>query len=425
MDIAFARLLLYNVSYITREESSMNTKLLEMQLAIQTLQSILHTVERPQFQCLSSFDFGLRSLIQPDFDFCELGEALMSATPCGALTVTGDDLGFVYALFHPMGNPDILSIVGPVVLESEQNEAVFLETLPAGLDRQSLRAYYYNMPRFPSRQALLTGLQCLAGSTCPGDALTLLELPPLPCLAVGHLIPDSIGDLRSGLEAALIAHRYDLESRLFIAIAGRDHNQAQQLGQRLENFLPKAGHPRELHSLKSELNALNFMMRKAAENNQIQLVHLEWLYRNLCHQIDQLRSGEEGKRLLHQMVRIYSNPAEQADFKKFAPLVTRAITYINEHLQEALSLRDLAKTLHSSPSYLSERFRKETGKTLTDYVNEQRIAKGEMLLMNTEDSISSIAAQLGFLDVNYFTRKFKQVHGIPPTQYRIQHKNKQ
>ena len=81
---------------------------------------------------------------------------------------------------------------------------------------------------------------------------------------------------------------------------------------------------------------------------------------------------------------------------------------------------DDAAMYYISPSYLSSLFKQDTGTTLTDFINTQRIQRAANLLSTTEQNISVVAEQVGILDVNYFTKMFKKSMGSTPTQYRRQ-----
>ena len=94
----------------------------------------------------------------------------------------------------------------------------------------------------------------------------------------------------------------------------------------------------------------------------------------------------------------------------------KLINTINLNLSDQLSPKSLAAMYYISPSYLSSLFKQDTGTTLTDFINTQRIQRAANLLSSTEQNIS----QVGILDVNYFTKMFKKSMGSTPTQYRRQ-----
>ena len=94
------------------------------------------------------------------------------------------------------------------------------------------------------------------------------------------------------------------------------------------------------------------------------------------------------------------------------------MNYIADHYMENLNLSVLAATAHISPCYLSKLFKKETGKTLSDYITEYRVAKARDLLVYEEKKIIEIANMVGYESPNHFSRLFKKYEKITPSEYR-------
>ena len=80
----------------------------------------------------------------------------------------------------------------------------------------------------------------------------------------------------------------------------------------------------------------------------------------------------------------------------------------------------MAQDLFLSRSYLSTKFKKETGMTLSQYIQEQKIEKAKSLLKTTDRSILEIATYLGFSSQGYFQNVFKKLTGMTPKEYRNQ-----
>ena len=98
--------------------------------------------------------------------------------------------------------------------------------------------------------------------------------------------------------------------------------------------------------------------------------------------------------------------------------LARVVRYVRENLAARISLADAAAAAHLSPNYLAHLLKKETGKTLTDLVTERRMEKAQELLAHTNLRINEIAAQVGFDDEAYFTRRFKLLYEVSPRAYR-------
>ena len=83
----------------------------------------------------------------------------------------------------------------------------------------------------------------------------------------------------------------------------------------------------------------------------------------------------------------------------------------------------IADIFHYNKLYLGRLFKKETGKSITDFINSQRLKYAARMLKDTKQSIISIASRTGFNNVTYFNRLFKDAYGMSPKSYRAQ-KNK-
>lgn len=104
------------------------------------------------------------------------------------------------------------------------------------------------------------------------------------------------------------------------------------------------------------------------------------------------------------------------------PAIRRAIEYIKENLNTKLLAEDIAKAVHVSPHYLFTKFKIETGKTLTTYINEEKIKKACYYITYTDNSFSEIANSLSFSSQSYFQSVFKKVTGETPNRWKLHNK---
>lgn len=96
----------------------------------------------------------------------------------------------------------------------------------------------------------------------------------------------------------------------------------------------------------------------------------------------------------------------------------RLIAYIKKHYMETITLDTLCAILGLSPSYIIKLFNRYTSLSPMAYVNHVRIEAAKEMLSESPSSVAEIAAMTGFCDTFYFSRKFKQITGLTPRQYR-------
>ena len=92
--------------------------------------------------------------------------------------------------------------------------------------------------------------------------------------------------------------------------------------------------------------------------------------------------------------------------------VYKAKKYIAQHYCEPLALRDIAGALKLTPNYLCGIFRKETGRTIVDYVNMLRVQRVRELVDTKPYSLEELAAAVGLRDTRYLQRLFKKYYGV-------------
>lgn len=98
--------------------------------------------------------------------------------------------------------------------------------------------------------------------------------------------------------------------------------------------------------------------------------------------------------------------------------VQETMDYIRANLSARLDVETLARRLFVSKSFLSERFRQEMGVPLGKYIDDQLMLTAQWQLLRTDASIGQISNTLGFCDQFYFSRRFRQLCGVTPLQYR-------
>lgn len=109
-----------------------------------------------------------------------------------------------------------------------------------------------------------------------------------------------------------------------------------------------------------------------------------------------------------------SNSVYSADIKKILP----ALSYIDEHFAQDITLDDIARLQNLNPAYFCRVFKRASGSSFVDYLNFVRICKSEKLLAAGKKSILEISCDVGFSSVSYYNRIFKRYKNCTPTEYR-------
>lgn len=85
-----------------------------------------------------------------------------------------------------------------------------------------------------------------------------------------------------------------------------------------------------------------------------------------------------------------------------------------------ISLDDISRRINISSYYFSKLFKEETGVNFIEYLTDLRMEKSKELLASPNMSIKDICVSVGYQDPNYFSRIFKKINGVTPSEYREQ-----
>lgn len=105
-------------------------------------------------------------------------------------------------------------------------------------------------------------------------------------------------------------------------------------------------------------------------------------------------------------------------------LTVKVKKYVHENLKEHITLNDISANTFYSAIYLETIFKKDTGKSIIEYLIDERLSVAKKMLKDGSIPLTEIAESVGFLDYNYFARTFKKRTGYTPTQYKKQYLNK-
>ena len=114
---------------------------------------------------------------------------------------------------------------------------------------------------------------------------------------------------------------------------------------------------------------------------------------------------------------IFDKIAEQTRSTN-AYLVEQVQNYLFQHMNENITLSDLGEIFGINYSSLSNIFSSATGQTIIEYLTFIRILHAKELLINTDKKIYEICSEIGYTEPKYFIKRFRQIVGVTPKEYR-------
>ncbi|MFK7692982.1 response regulator [Paenibacillus sp. HJGM_3] len=136
------------------------------------------------------------------------------------------------------------------------------------------------------------------------------------------------------------------------------------------------------------------------------------------HVIRQAETLEHIRDWFHGWIPVFLEYRRQHGRHKWRSEVQTVVRLVQERLHLPLKVSELAAEIGFTENYLSILFKKETGETLTDFMTRVRMKKARELLKNPETKIYEVSEQVGYADPNHFSRSFKQLEGMYPTEFR-------
>jgi diguanylate cyclase (GGDEF)-like protein len=175
-----------------------------------------------------------------------------------------------------------------------------------------------------------------------------------------------------------------------------------------------------LRNAKNYCIILNTLLRKAAENGGVHPIHIDKISGEFALKIESMNDFEQVGPNMVEMFRTYCRLVRKHSVMKYSSAVRKAILVIESDISSEISVSELAKSQGLSLGYFSTLFKKETGKSVSDFIREKRMKRASHLLRTTDLQIQTVAEKCGILDLRYFSKLFKREYGVPPKQYREQ-----
>ena len=163
---------------------------------------------------------------------------------------------------------------------------------------------------------------------------------------------------------------------------------------------------------------MNTLLRKAAEQGGVHPLHIDRISSRIATKIEQITNVRAVPDMMREVFSSYCRLVRKHVTNKYSNVVKNTILMIEADISAELSLHDLARRQNITAEYLATVFKKETGKTVIEYIRDKRINHAVHLLNTTNLQIQTIAMHCGIMDVQYFSKIFKRQVGKTPREYR-------
>jgi two-component system response regulator YesN len=211
-----------------------------------------------------------------------------------------------------------------------------------------------------------------------------------------------------------------LDKVLFPALEERSGERARHAVRELGRHLEKVGVVtiRQLENFRAMYNSQRSKWILACQKEQGMMLRIPDIFQeSYCLDNGQFTAGHFCEVLDMDLAMLQERYLPAAGSVSTAELCLRAKRIMEEHFSEEVSLEELSRKLGISQGHLSRSFKKETGMSPIDYLTQYRISQACRML-DEGMRIVDVASAVGLADPKYFSRVFRKVKGLSPSEYR-------
>lgn len=245
-----------------------------------------------------------------------------------------------------------------------------------------------------------------------------MKVIPISTLHINNrLLKDSLLHKRNKEELLtdVIKQRYEAEDLLLNYVAQGDLEKAANLINIPYNIKK---YPDTLNTKKNFLIVENTLFRRAIQKSGVHPNYIDHLSSSYMNKIGNLTTIDKANIMKYEMLVDYCNLVKKDSTLNYSPIIKEAIHFINLNLNKNLTLKAISSNIAVSSQYLSTLFKQEVGQSLTEFIAKNRMEQAIYFLKESDLSISEIATEVGYSDLNYFSKVFKKHYGVTPSTYR-------
>ncbi len=331
-------------------------------------------------------------------------------------------LNYVCLRLPVMSEKNIL-FIGPYLSSAITSKDILeigekTELSPIG--QRVLKDYYATLPIIAERDRILTVIDAFCEKIWQTSSFAIERFEKnytLPFVAMDHTAQDESAE-EILANAEMMEMRYSFENEMIRAVAlGQQHKEGRLSAAFNEQMFEKRVQD-PVRNAKNYCIIMNTLLRKAAEEGGVHPIHIDKLSSKFAAKIELITDVSKVSEFMREMFSSYCRLVHKHSTRQYSPIVKKTVIVIDSNISAELSLGTLAKARGVSSGYLATVFKKETGKTVSEYVRDKRMEHAKYLLSTTHLQIQTVALHCGIMDVQYFSKIFKKQIGKSPKEYR-------
>lgn len=312
-------------------------------------------------------------------------------------------------------------LIGPFVTEEWSGSRARTLLAQQGAKEESLqsyRNYRCSLPILPEEYAVRVAVLLLVNTV--GNPPRELERIDMEVQKAEQLPPKISNEYEN---TSQVIHRYELEDMFIEEITkGHTSKAIETLSEFQKSTQSISFVDNRLLDGQIGVMAMRTMVRRAALTAGLTPIVVDAISQQYAQRMHSATSEKKLQELCNKYISEICQAIRQHCKPQYSASVKKALQYIEMYLSQEINADALAEYCGVTRRHLTTLIRKETGKTIVQYITEARCAKAADLLENTQLLIQEISCYVGYEDTNYFARVFRNTYGLSPQDYRKKRK---
>lgn len=172
------------------------------------------------------------------------------------------------------------------------------------------------------------------------------------------------------------------------------------------------------HTASTMLTSCLYVAMHYAVLGGIPVDHAGAIVSNYLYRFRSIKNKEESVATYNSILETFASVAAEYQLRGYSGEIEKAVHLIRQNMNKKITIKELASEVNLSPSHFMHRFKEETGMTVINFIQKEKIEHAKLMLAYTQYSVSYIAEYLMYSSQSYFITVFKKETGVTPLAYR-------